>query len=93
MNGRIYQIEAKWTKLIENEERIENMVDVSCDTNNLIETLDATCDTNNLMQKFDVTRDINVLVELGDTNTTNEMVDDSLQGYAMELINTSFEYE
>jgi predicted RNase H-like nuclease (RuvC/YqgF family) len=84
-------IEALQLKLIEKEQQIENMVDATCDTNDLIQMVDVTCDTNDLMQMMDVTCDIddlmqmldatcdtNDLMEMVDKNAIKEMVDDSL---------------
>jgi peptidoglycan hydrolase CwlO-like protein len=42
-------IEAHQLKLIEKEQQIENMVDSTCATNDLIQNNDVTCDTNDLM--------------------------------------------
>jgi len=51
--------------------QIENMVDATCDTNDLMQIVDFTCHTNDLMQ-------------MGDTYTTKDMIDNSLTSYKME---------
>jgi hypothetical protein len=56
-------------KLIEKEKQIENMVDVICDTNDLMQMVGVTCDTNDVMV---------------DTNTFNDIIDDSLASHENE---------
>jgi len=68
-------IEALQLKLIENEQQIENMVDVTCATNDIIQKINASCDTNDLIQKVDVTCDTHDLMV--DAKATKDMVDDS----------------
>jgi hypothetical protein len=55
-------IETLQLKLIENEQQIENMVDATCATNDLIQKVNATCDINDLMQMVDVTCDTHDLM-------------------------------
>jgi predicted RNase H-like nuclease (RuvC/YqgF family) len=64
-------IEALQLKLIEKEKQIENMVDATCDTNDLMQMVDVTCDTNDLMV---------------DTDTSNDMIDDSLTSHENGII-------
>jgi hypothetical protein len=78
-------IEALQLKLIEKEQQIENMVDATCATNDLIQMVDVTCDTNDLIQMVDVTCDTNDLMV--DTEATKDMVDDSLTSHEMESYN------
>jgi hypothetical protein len=78
-------IEALQLKLIEKEQQIENMVDATCATNDLIQKVNATCDTNDLMQMVDVTCDTHDLMV--DTKATKDMVDDSLTSHEMESYN------
>jgi hypothetical protein len=57
------------------------VVDLHKETKNMV---DATCNTNDLMQMVDVTCDTNDLMEVIDRKTTNDMSDDSLIGYGIE---------
>lgn len=79
-------IEAIRTTLIEKEEQIENMVNASFNTDELIQIMDVTCNTNHSMQMVDATCDTNDLIQLGDTNTTNVMINDSLIDHEKESI-------
>jgi 6-phosphogluconate dehydrogenase (decarboxylating) len=62
-------IKALQQKLIEKEKQIENMVDATCTTNDLIQMVDDTCDTNDLVV---------------DAETTKYMVDNSLTSHDMK---------
>jgi hypothetical protein len=68
-------IEALQLKLIENEQQIENMVDVICATNDLMQMTDVTYDTEDLIKMVEVTLIHDLMV---DTNATKDMIDNSL---------------
>jgi hypothetical protein len=70
LNDRL--IQAFQLKLIENEKKNENTVDVTCDIDDLIKMVDVTCDTHDLIV---------------DTNATKCMVDDSLTSHEIESYN------
>jgi hypothetical protein len=84
-------IEALQVKFIENEKRIENIVDITCATNNLIHKSNATCNIDDLIQIIDVSCDTHDLIV--DIEETKSMDNDSLISHEMEtyseLVNMS----
>jgi hypothetical protein len=72
-------------KLIENEQKIENMVDATCETNDLIQMVDASCDMDDLMQMVSVMCDTYDLMV--DTYTKKDVDYDSLTSDEIESYN------
>jgi len=75
-------IESFQLKLIENEKRIENIVDIICATNNLTQKINETYDIDDLIKMIDVSCDTHDLIV--DIEETKYIDNDTLFSHEME---------